>query len=132
MWRLRGWMTGRNGLDILSRDLSWLALILMLLSTFTRFYPLYLLGLLVFVVSMLRVFSRNLPARHRENARYYSKRALVLAWFSKRKRRFDNRKFYRYYTCPSCRQELRIPKRGARKKIEITCPKCKYRFIRRG
>jgi len=36
---------------------------------------------------------------------------------------------YRFYKCPTCKQEVRVPKGHG--KIEITCPKCREKFIRR-
>ena len=35
----------------------------------------------------------------------------------------------RYYTCPRCRQTVRVPR--GKGKIAITCPRCKERFIKK-
>lgn len=134
LWRFRQWMSGRNGFDALSRDLSFLAFGLTLLSVPTGFYPLYFLGLLALALSLLRAFSCNLAKRSRENRWYLVRRAKVAGLFYKWKRRAQDRKFHRYYKCPACRAELRVPKRpgaAGKRKIEITCPKCAHRFIRR-
>ena len=35
----------------------------------------------------------------------------------------------RYFSCPHCRQQVRVPK--GRGKISITCPKCGTQFIKK-
>lgn len=49
----------------------------------------------------------------------------------KAKRAYDReqKKIYKFYTCSSCGQKVRVPK--GKGKIEITCPKCKNTFIKR-
>ena len=46
--------------------------------------------------------------------------------FFKRKRKD---KTHKYYKCPTCKQVVRVPK--GRGKIEINCPKCHTKFIKR-
>lgn len=38
-------------------------------------------------------------------------------------------KIYKYFECPNCSQKIRVPKGHG--KIEITCPKCGEKFIKR-
>lgn len=38
-------------------------------------------------------------------------------------------KIYKYFECPKCAQKIRVPKGHG--KIEITCPKCGEKFIKR-
>ncbi|MFR8739287.1 MAG: hypothetical protein ACLVFL_11195, partial [Eubacterium sp.] len=47
--------------------------------------------------------------------------------FSKETR--EQRKYYKFFKCPGCGQKIRIPKGHG--KIEIRCPKCNNKFIRR-
>lgn len=127
-YRLQGFMYGRNGVDILSRDLNVLAFILMLLDLFLRTYVIYWVGLLVFVISLFRVLSRNVVRRSAENLKYLTLRNRVKEWFTTKRRQFADRKYYRYYTCAACKQKLRVPK--GKGKIEISCPKCGNHFVR--
>ena len=52
------------------------------------------------------------------------------ARFQKEKRMMSQRKDYHIYSCPGCGQKIRIP-RGGFKKVEIECPKCHTKFIKR-
>ena len=51
--------------------------------------------------------------------------------YQKSKMSYDHeqRKIYRIFYCPTCKQKIRAPK--GKGKIQITCPKCKTEFIRR-
>lgn len=48
-----------------------------------------------------------------------------------KKRSFEKeqKKIYKFYTCKSCGQKVRVPR--GKGKIEITCPKCRTSFIKR-
>ncbi|MBR3231854.1 MAG: hypothetical protein IKF75_04170, partial [Lachnospiraceae bacterium] len=43
-----------------------------------------------------------------------------------KKQEWKDRKTYRYFKCPGCGQEVRVPKGKGR--IRITCPKCHQSF----
>ena len=38
-------------------------------------------------------------------------------------------KLFRFFKCPVCKQKLRVPK--GKGKVEITCPKCGNKFIKK-
>lgn len=133
---MRSWfqrfMAGRYGADQFSRFLNLFALVLLILGIFlSRF--LYLLGLVVLGYQVFRMFSRNTYRRRAENQWYLGKRYAVSVWFDqhfgKQRSRFQQRKVYRYFRCPQCRQELRVPR--GRGKISITCPKCGTQFVKK-
>ena len=52
----------------------------------------------------------------------------LMDWYRKKKY-FEQRKIYKFYKCPMCKQEGRVPRGHG--KICITCPKCREEFIRR-
>ena len=112
---LQRFMSGRYGGDQFSGFLSIAAL--------------YWVGLAVLIYSYVRIFSRNIPKRAAENRWYLAKQAAVSQRFSSMKTRWRMRQTYRYFRCPHCRQELRVPR--GRGRISITCPKCGTSFIKK-
>ncbi|MCI6242067.1 MAG: hypothetical protein PUF81_00630 [Lachnospiraceae bacterium] len=122
-------MQGRNGVDELARMHSWLVLILLLVGMFTRIglFSLLALGLLIYMY--FRVFSRNTSKRYEENRKYLDFRYNRTVAWNRFKKRFAQRRDYKFFKCPMCRQEVRVPRGHG--KIEITCPKCREKFIRR-
>ena len=122
-------MSGRNGVDDLARMQSWAVLVLLLLGIFTRLGIFSLLALVLIVYMYFRVFSRNTSKRYEENQKYLNfKYNRTVSW-NRFKKRAAQRRDYRFYKCPMCKQEVRVPKGHG--KIEITCPKCREQFIRR-
>ncbi len=130
--RLLQFMAGRNGNDAFNRFLLVLILVLMLLSLFlpsglsriTYFLTIVLLG-----YSYFRMFSRNIYKRQTENAWYWEKRSRVVSSVRLLKERWLQRKDYRFFSCPSCRTTLRVPK--GKGQIKIVCRKCGSSFVRK-
>lgn len=130
--RLLQFMAGRNGNDAFNRFLLVLILVLMLLSLFlpsglsriTYFLTIVLLG-----YSYFRMFSRNIFKRQTENAWYWEKRSRVVSSVRLLKERWLQRKDYRFFSCPSCRTTLRVPK--GKGQIKIVCRKCGSSFVRK-
>ena len=124
--RFQRFMMGRYGHDSLNQAMA--ALVLMILGMFgLRLFSWLAMALLVAVY--FRMFSRNIPARSQENAKYYYLRTQVQKRMAQYQTRWAQRKFYRYYRCPHCHQKLRVPR--GRGKIEITCPKCHTEFVKK-
>lgn len=122
-------MYGRYGLDQFSRTLSFAAIGLMVVSTFVRSNILYLVSLAAFIYVYFRVFSKNHAKRYQENQKYLQTMAKLRERFGRFKRTTAQRKTHHIYKCPVCRQKIRIPR--GKGKIEITCPKCQAKFIKR-
>lgn len=118
----RNFMLGRYGSDKLNVFLLILGIVLMLLGTilgnwFSWASVLSLLCYIPLIWCIFRMYSRNIEARRRENAAF-------LNFFSHLKDRE-----HRYFRCPKCRQTVRVPR--GRGKINIRCPKCGERFIKK-
>lgn len=118
---MRHFMMGRYGTDKLNMVILTAGLILCLISVFLPFPVVNLVltlasyGLMGWAI--FRSFSRNTYKRYQENRKY-----LMFL------QRFKDRE-HRYYDCPRCRQQVRVPR--GKGKISITCPKCKEKFIRK-
>ena len=127
--KLARFMVGRNGVDDLARFESWFVLVVLILSIFTRSGLLDLIAIAFIVHMYLRVFSRNVSKRYEENQKFLNFRYDWTVKWNRKKKHFEQRKMYKFYKCPMCRQEVRVPRGHG--KICITCPKCREEFIRR-
>lgn len=143
---LYNFMRGRYGFDQLGRTLSvcfitlWIFSIIFGVSAnlFGRWAAwassmLNWAGLIVLVVMVFRIMSRNTTKRSAENEAY-------LNWRSRRKNRKNssskdisskknkkNTKDYKYLTCAFCGQQMRVPK--GKGKIAVKCPSCGEKTI---
>ena len=127
--KLARFMVGRNGVDDLARFESWFVLVVLILSIFTRSGLLDLIAIAFIVHMYFRVFSRNVSKRYEENQKFLNFRYDWTVKWNRKKKHFEQRKMYKFYKCPMCRQEVRVPRGHG--KIFITCPKCREEFIRR-
>lgn len=127
--KISRFMYGRNGMDILSRDIYYSSLILLVVEIFSRSNIIYILSFIGFAYSMFRIMSRNVSSRQKENQKYYCWKTRRLNILNQKKRRFQDRKTHRYFKCPDCGQAVRVPKGKGR--ISITCPKCSNKFIKK-
>lgn len=128
-YKMQSFMYGRYGQDELSRFLSIAALVLIVLDLFIRTGVLSWLGLIMCVYSIFRMYSKNLSKRQRERIAYLQFTGKITSWFSRKKRAWADRKTHRYFTCPSCKKTMRVPK--GKGKIKITCPECKTQFTKK-
>lgn len=119
-------MRGRYGIDVLSRDLSYLLLGLIVLNIFFKSIILRYVSLLVLFYIYYRFLSKKLAKRRSENTKYMNLKYKVLSPFRKIKRNLKNYKTYKYLNCPNCKNEMRVPR--GKKKIIVTCPYCKTKF----
>lgn len=127
--KLQRFMTGRYGVDDLSRFILYVTIALMVINLFLRNGPLNALLLLLLVLTYFRMFSKNHQNRYRENTKFLQYKDKVTCFFEKEKNIAQQKKIYRIYTCPSCKQKIRIPK--GKGKVCVTCPKCRNEFIKR-
>lgn len=153
-YRLARFFYGRCGQDDLARFMIRLSFVFLILSIIRPLHFLYLPGVILLVLSYVRMLSRNLPKRYSENTKFLQIRnrlfpangkvrrftdALGYRWRStlfslpgklaKADRKLREMKEYHIYRCPSCRQKIRIPR--GKGKIIIRCPKCGSEFIKK-
>ncbi len=146
--RLYRFMQGRNGVDAFARFVNRLSLgclLTAILFTFLSllfarremygafrvfrilYYVVYGVGLVLMAYWAFRVFSRNVARRQKENTQYLYRMQKIRRWFSSKKQAWRDRKTYRYFKCPQCRQRMRAPKHKG--KIRVTCKNCSNIFI---
>ena len=116
---------GRYGWDQLNFFLTGVALILYLLDLFLDASPLYILYLLCILAVLFRVLSRNYARRRAENAKVLTVAGPALRWI-KLQRTIHRDKERRYFKCPNCGQQLRVPR--GKGKVTITCRNCGVSF----
>ena len=127
--RMQRFMAGRYGNDQLNQFIFIVAIISMVLEIITRQSLFYTLTLVLLILAYVRVFSRNINKRYEENMKFLQKKDAILNKFRKQKYYAAPRKDFHIYTCPTCKQKIRIPK--GKGKISITCPKCKASFVKK-
>ena len=87
------------------------------------------LGIAAIVYAYFRIFSRNIQQRYAENQKYLQMTSKFRLRFNKEKNLMKQRKTHHIYSCPGCGQKIRIPR--GKGKIEIECPKCHTKFVKR-
>ena len=127
--RMQGFMAGRYGTDQLSKLILWISLACLAVSMFTRLNVFYILGLVLLIYTYYRMFSRNVAKRYAENQKYLQMTSKFRLRFNKEKNLMKQRKTHHIYSCPGCGQKVRIPR--GKGKIEIECPKCHTKFVKR-
>ena len=127
--KMQQFMYGRYGNDQLSRVYLGITLVLLVVSMFTRWSFFYIAGIALLIYCYYRMFSKNTEKMRAQNQRYLNWRYGLAVKRQKAKEHREQRKIYRFFRCPKCRQRVRVPK--GRGKICITCPKCREEFVRR-
>ena len=129
--RLARFMIGRNGNDQLNRFLLLADVVLLLLAGILNRTALgsllYLLVLALLGLTYFRMLSRNVYKRRSENESYLRRKQQLLSRFRVLKESWKQRKDYKFFTCPSCRSVMRVPR--GRGKIRIVCHMCGNTFM---
>ena len=124
---MAGYMRGRYGQDELNRFLMIVSLVLLVVSIVVpeaNYIVFVLLGWCIY-----RCYSKNFAKRYEELQYYRKVSAKPKQWLALQKRIWDERDTHRYFTCEQCKTTLRVPK--GKGKIEVTCPKCGDKKIRK-
>lgn len=155
-------MRGRNGLDYFGYVLSWIYLVLVIAQLIVGiFSPLASRIMSIFMWALLfymffRMFSRNIRARSRENAKFaafwvktpfgkrnagkfdrfggynnygytdYTDKTRAPKNKKKKKQKLPRDRDHVYRTCPECKANIRLPKK--RGKHSVRCPRCSTLF----
>lgn len=120
-------MDKKFNIDELGIFLVWMGIILTIISYFTKSGFLNYFAGAFFIYALFRFFSQNKGRRAIENNQFVNgflnpvKKSLTSF-----KKDTVGDKNYKYVSCPSCGQKLRIPKKKG--KVKVRCPKCQNKF----
>lgn len=119
----REFMAGRYGLDQLSTALLIFSVILTLAAKLFGLPLLATIGYIPLGICIYRVLSKDVSKRSVENYKFSMLMSPAYSWLKKTQNRAVDAKTHRYFKCPNCKTNLRVPK--GKGNIIITCPKCK-------
>ncbi len=124
--RLARFMAGRYGIDRLYHFLLAICLCIIVINFFAHSFILSLIESALFAFTIYRVLSRNIYKRQRENEKFLKLIDKPQKYFNLLKCKQRDRKTHVYKKCPSCKNNLRLPKEKG--KHTVVCPCCKHRF----
>lgn len=129
MHGFRNFMVGRYGTDQLTIALLIAGMVLTFIGDAIDLSFLTMISYVSFIASIYRVMSKNILARQKENNKflqYWNPSKKMLS--AKYNTLISSRK-YKYFKCPNCKQELRVPR--GKGKIAVTCNKCSTKFTQK-
>ena len=135
--KLQQFMVGRYGSDQFTLFLSISGTILYCFGSFLRWFrSIYVIAMVVCLVGVLMIYygvfrtlSKNYEKRRKEINWYLVWSEKPKAYIKLLMNQIRDRKTHRYFRCKSCKTIMRVPK--GRGKIEITCPKCRMKVIKK-
>lgn len=128
-FKIQQFMAGRYGNDQFTLFLSIFGLVLSALGNFRALRFLYFIGLALILYGLFRSFSKTYEARRKELNWYLRVSEKPRAWLKLSGNKIRDRKTHRYFKCKNCKTVMRVPK--GRGKIEITCPKCRMKVVKK-
>lgn len=127
--RIIRFLMGRYGVDDFSRFLMAVSIVFFVLNVIFRRGLFYILAIAVLAYAYYRILSKNHNRRYRENMKYTCYKNKVMSIFKREKSHMQQRKTHHIYTCRKCGQKIRIPR--GKGKIQVTCPKCGFQFVKK-
>lgn len=126
MKKFRRFFYGRNGIDELVNFTIYIYLFVSLVNLFVNFSILSYLEIILLIVILFRILSKNLNKRREENRKYLMYKEKIKKYFLFQRNKWDDRYSKMYKRCPNCKNILRLPlKKG---KHSVKCPKCNHLF----
>lgn len=129
-------MQQANPIDQLSRFLLKAGGIIGVIGILLRHNPILWLGFGLIIWMYVRTFSKDRNKYYKQNQQFLAQKSRITGFFNrnkqkveKKKKRAQQNKTHRFYNCPECKQQVRIPK--GRGKVAITCPSCGTKFVKK-
>lgn len=127
--RFARFMIGRHGIDRLYHFLLAICFILIAINLFVPTPYSYIISFVesgLFAFAIFRVFSKNIYKRQQENERFIKFIDKPKKFFNLQKCKRRDKKTHVYKKCPSCKNNLRLPRQKG--EHTVVCPCCKNRF----
>lgn len=125
--KLQQLMYGRYGIDELYNFLFKLYIVLLVIDLFVKWEFLLYLELIVVVIALYRMFSKNTTKRRNENRKFLKvKGAITKPFINFRKHLTDKNNIYK--KCSKCKTIIRLPLPSSYGIKHVKCPKCKKKL----
>lgn len=121
-------MQGRYGIDQLNSFLMIVCVICFIVNMFIGSIVLTFIAYGTWLFVIFRMFSKNIYARNRENDKYLNFFSPLNRWL-KLKLMSKQDPSNKYFSCPKCKQMVRVPKGHGT--VVVTCPNCQNKFEKR-
>lgn len=122
-------MYGRYGSDNLNLAFIIFYIIMAGITLLSKNSIFMWIGYVGLVLSIVRMFSKTIYKRQRENQMFLKATKPLVSWIVRQKNKIKNGRTHKYFDCPKCKMHLRAPrKKGS---ITVTCPRCKHSFVKR-
>ncbi len=123
--KLQQFFYGRNGPD----QLGFFMMLLIIPFALINNPICNAIAWLFLMLTIFRILSKNVNKRRKENYTFLKVWRKVKKPFQTAKARYNERKFYKIFRCPKCRQKLRVPRyKGT---VKVRCTKCGNVFVRK-
>lgn len=123
---LKKFMTGRYGVDHLSNAMLTISILILIANVFLKIPVLSSFVTVIIFISYFRIFSKNINKRYQENMKFLNWWNPIKGKFNKTKTKVKQSKTHKFFKCPNCSQDIRVPKGKGR--IKVRCPKCNEKF----
>ncbi len=116
---LSRFMNGRYGCDHLGMAIASLAIVCSIIASIGGWPWLSIAATVLIVVSMVRVLSRDIASRRRENDSFLALVAKLRSFFHRQKSKWENRSTKAYVRCPRARESCGRPAPSAARNRSI-------------
>jgi len=120
-YKMAASMAGRYGMDRLSRVLMLAAVIISLIGSFYPSKYIYIFVYVPLIYGVTRCYSKNIPARQAELAKYMEATAGLRSSIKVIKGNAKDKQ-HKYVKCPQCKTVLRVPRGNG--DVMVNCPNC--------
>lgn len=122
-------MYGFDSLSILFILISCILNLITFLRPSGSFLYLGVFGYVFLLICVIRAVSYNHEQRRRENEMFLERLAPLFRGMDQREEEREQKEIFKFFNCPDCKQRIRVPR--GKGKIEITCPQCGTKFIKK-